>query len=124
LQIARLQLEAKRTTYVDKRIDELEDALAIAQSNTDAAIDDYNKVLAENARLRKALVEEREENLWNAYNEGHERDGEWTHMFMSDGEWLARECGFDPTKGYYPAEEIKAAIPKIARAALQEADDG
>lgn len=74
----------------------------------------------ENAQLREALLQEREENLWNAYNTGHERDGEWTHCFMSDGEWLAHECGFDPAKGYYTAADIKAAIPKAARAALAD----
>lgn len=66
------------------------------------------------------IVAEREDNLWNAYNEGHERDGQWTHAFMSDGEWLARQCGFDPRKGYYPAEEIKAKIPEAARAVLDK----
>jgi len=65
-------------------------------------------------KLTKALEEEREENLWNAYHSGHAKDGQWTHMFMSDGEWLARECGFDPYQGHYDDAEIKAAIPKAA----------
>jgi hypothetical protein len=75
---------------------------------------------ARETRLREALVEEREENLWNAYNSGHVKNGEWTHLFMSEGEWLARECGFDPKDGSYPAEMIKAAIPVAARAALSK----
>ncbi len=69
--------------------------------------------------MRGALIAEREENLWNAYHTGIERDGRWSHAFMSDGEWLARECGFDAKAGDYPAEAIKAAIPEAAkRAAL------
>ena len=60
------------------------------------------------------LVEEREENLWNAYNSGAVRDGRWTHMFMSDGEWLARQCGFDSREADYDDAEIRAAIPKAA----------
>jgi uncharacterized small protein (DUF1192 family) len=73
---------------------------------------------AENERLRAALVAEREENLWSAYATGDVRGDEWTHMFMSDGEWLAKECGFDPRQGYYSAEAIRNAIPIAARAAL------
>jgi hypothetical protein len=74
---------------------------------------------AEIERLRGLLVEGREENLWNAYNTGHEAgDGQWTHMFMSDGEWLVRECGLDPKIGRYDAATIKAAIPIAARTAL------
>lgn len=73
---------------------------------------------AEVERLRKLLVEEREENLWNAFNSGHIKEGEWTHMFMSDGEWLARECGLDPRDGYYPEAEVRAKIPQAARQAL------
>ena len=69
--------------------------------------------------MRRALIAEREENLWNAYHTGIERDGRWSHAFMSDGEWLARECGFDAAVGDYPADAIKAAIPEAAkRAAL------
>ena len=59
-------------------------------------------------RLRGLLVAEREENLWNAYNTGHVKDGEWTHMFMSDGESLVSECGLDPRKGYYQDAGISA----------------
>jgi hypothetical protein len=74
---------------------------------------------AEIERLRGLLAEEREDNLWNAYNTGHEDgDGQWTHMFMSDGEWLVRECGLDPKIGHYDAATIRAAIPIAARTAL------
>jgi hypothetical protein len=74
---------------------------------------------AEIERLRGLLADEREENLWNAYNTGHEAgDGRWTHMSMSDGEWLVRECGLDPKIGHYDAATIKAAIPIAARQAL------
>ena len=77
---------------------------------------------AEVASLRSRLVAEREENLWNAYHTGHEKDGKWGHSFMSDGEWLAGECGYDPRKGYYEAAEIKARIPVAAKKALTEWD--
>lgn len=66
------------------------------------------------ARLRAALIETYEETLWNAYHTGHERDGRWTHMFMSDGEWLAQQVGLDPRAGDYDAQYIKAAIPVAA----------
>jgi FtsZ-binding cell division protein ZapB len=69
-------------------------------------------------RLREALVAEREENLWSAYATGDVIGDEWTHLFMSDGEWLAKECGFDPRQGYYSAAAIRNAIPIAARAAL------
>ena len=69
-------------------------------------------------RLREALVAEREENLWSAYATGDVRGDEWTHLYMSDGEWLVRQCGLDPKQGYYKAEQIRNAIPIAARAAL------
>jgi len=73
-------------------------------------------------RLREKLIKEREDNLWNAYNTGAERSGEWSHCFMSDGEWLVRELGFDPLKCHYSINEIKAGIPIAARAALKEGE--
>ena len=78
---------------------------------------------AENERLRGVLGDAREETLWNAYRTGHVKNGLWSHLFMSDGEWLAQECGFDPTEYEYPDDEIRAAIPKVARAALKENTD-
>lgn len=86
------------------------DVLAAAGAIT--ALSERNRVLEE------ALVNERIDNLWNAYHSGYEKDGRWTHCCMSDGEWLARECGFDPSEREYDAEAVKAAIPKSARAAL------
>jgi hypothetical protein len=77
---------------------------------------------AENARLVEAFIQERTENLWNAYSTGHERDGQWSHSCMSDGEWLIREIGFDPKDGWYDAEEVKRRMPEAAaRAALKGA---
>jgi len=71
--------------------------------------------------LEAKVVEQAEELLWEAYRSGSERpDGRWTHMFMSDGEWLARQCGFDPCLPDYDADAIKAAIPDAARRALGE----
>ena len=68
--------------------------------------------------LEEALATEREENLWNAYNTGHVKDGRWSHMFMSDGEWLAKQCGFDPRINDYDDAAIRKAIPIAARQAL------
>ena len=85
----------------------------------DDAADAIEALTAEVERLGKLLVNEREEVLWNAYATGHEKNGRWTHLFMSDGEWLVRQCDLDPTLGDYDAEQIKAAIPIAARAALQ-----
>jgi len=93
---------------VDRIADEISDT-------RDARIE---ALTAENERLRAALVAEREENLWSAYATGDVIGDEWTHLFMSDGEWLAKECGFDPRQGYYSAAAIRNAIPIAARAAL------
>ena len=65
-------------------------------------------------QLERQLAEVREDLLWNAYNTGHVKNGRWTHMFMSDGEWLARECGFDPREPDYDDAAIRAAIPAAA----------
>ncbi len=75
-------------------------------------------------RLREALGETREELMWSAYATGAERDGQWSHLFMSDGEWLARELGLDPKQGLYDAAEVKAAIPVRARALLPGDEKG
>ena len=69
---------------------------------------------AEIELLREALIEERTEILWSAYNTGLVRDGRWTHMFMSDGEWLASECGLDPSEADYPDDVVRDAIPIAA----------
>lgn len=104
------------------------DSYALATELADA-LESLAAAEAENERLRKALCIEREDNLWNAYYTGHVRPGgEWDHCCMSDGEGLARECGFDPRKRVYPDDEIRAAIPVAAqryaaRAALKEPTD-
>lgn len=79
----------------------------------------YEAIRAENERLREALSQEREERMWGAYATGIEKDGQWTHAFMSDGERLASELGLDASKGWYSAKDVKALIPKAARAALE-----
>jgi hypothetical protein len=73
--------------------------------------------------LAVVLEAERLEVLWNAYHTGHNRaDGQWSHSFMSDGEWLVRECDMDPQDAWFSNEAIRAAIPlaaaRFARAAL------
>ena len=68
--------------------------------------------------LEAALIAEHESNLWNAYNTGHVKDDRWSHMFMSDGEWLAVECGFDCNLADFDDAAIRAAIPVAARKAL------
>ena len=68
--------------------------------------------------LEAALIAEHEDNLWNAYNTGHVKDDRWSHMFMSDGEWLAVECGFDCNLADFDDAAIRAAIPVAARKAI------
>lgn len=85
----------------------------------DNAIDEIAALRAENARLRDALVNEREENLWNAYSTGRVRDGKWDHLCMSDGEWLARECGFNVSDRRFDDGAVRDAIPKAARNILR-----
>lgn len=94
-----------------------------AQAATAVIAADRAELEAEVKRLREALVAEREENLWSAYATGDVRGDEWTHLYMSDGEWLVRQCGFDPKQGYYKAEQIRNAIPIAARAALGASHD-
>ena len=71
-------------------------------------------------RLRADLLEKILETLWHHYDSGIERphDGMWTHCFMSDGEDFIAQLGLDPSLGYYDAEQVKAAIPAAAVAAL------
>lgn len=77
------------------------------------------RLTAQVEAMRGALIAEREENLWNAYNTGIERDGRWSDACMSDAEWLVRECGLDPDFVDHPADVLKALIPEAAkRAAL------
>ena len=73
---------------------------------------------AREQKLREALVSEREENLWNAYHVGIERDGKWMTGCMSDAEWLERECGLDPVVGWHDAKHVQSLIPVAARRAL------
>lgn len=83
-----------------------------------SAIDEIAALRAEIERLREALVNEREENLWNAYNTGYVRDGKW-HLCMSDSEWLARECGFNVSDCRFDDGAVRDAIPKAARNILR-----
>jgi len=88
----------------------------------------HNAVMADlQAKLAKAveaLVAEREENLWNAYNIGVEYGGRWSDACMSDAEWLVDQCGLDPEFKDHDANAIKAAIPTAARAVLSELEGG
>jgi hypothetical protein len=73
------------------------------------------------ARLEKELRESLEENLWDAYSRGIERDGKWTTAGMSDAEWLARIVGLDPhARHAHDAETVKQAIPKAAERLVAE----
>lgn len=93
--------------------------LGIETVFTEAA-DEIASLRARVEALEGMLVAEREDNLWNAYNAGHVRDGKWDHLCMSDGEWLARECGFNVSDCRFDDEEIRNAIPKVARAILSK----
>ena len=88
-------------------------AMEDARKLHEARIEELKAKLAKATEL---LIHSTEENLWNAYHSGHcdEADA-WTHMFMSDGEWLVREIGLDPEQARYDAEEIRDSIPATAR---------
>ena len=77
-------------------------------------------VAAERDALMQALIAAHEDNLWNEYHTGNVRDGRWTHMFMSDGECLALDCGFDPKNADYSDDAIRAAIPAAAKRRAQD----
>lgn len=95
-----------------------EEGYQIAAGTIDRAADALTTLSARVETLETALVAEREDNLWNAYNTGHVKDDRWSHMFMSDGEWLAVECGFDCNLADFDDAAIRAAIPVAARKAL------
>ena len=117
---------AARVAYLEKRLevepDWGEDCDGIACRNDTIKLQDV-RIVRQSARiaeLEAALVSEREENLWHAYHAGHAKDGRWTHMFMSDGEWLAGECGFDCRLADYDDTAIQAAIPAAAKRVLEQ----
>ena len=93
------------------------------------AADTLTALKEENERLREALVAEREENLWNAFNAGIIRpDGKWITGGMGDAEWLMQQCGGSLRVPQDP-EAIKSMIPIAARKAVaaltgKEAGDG
>lgn len=62
-------------------------------------------------RVVEALREQIEENCWNAYYRGVERDGMWMDCAISDAEWLQREMGLEP--GWHDAKLVKDGIPKV-----------
>ena len=117
---------AARVAYLEKRLevepDWGEDCDGIACRNDTIKLQDV-RIVRQSARvaeLEAALVSEREENLWHAYHVGDAKDGRWTHMFMSDGEWLAGECGFDCRLADYDDAAIQAAIPAAAKRVLEQ----
>jgi len=91
------------------------------QSVIDAERERCAGIVNERDALMQALVAAHEDNLWNEYHTGSVRDGRWTHMFMSDGECLALDCGFDPKNADYPDDAIRAAIPAAAERRAQDA---
>lgn len=104
-------------TDIIEAVDEIERLRACAEES------ERDVLRARAEKLEIALIKEREERFWLAYEAGSERDGKWTHNFMSDGEWLIRECGFDPASGWYDAATIKATIPTAALNVLNGAKE-
>lgn len=102
----------------DDKINQWCRALQFCSTMADAQHNALTTLSARVETLETALVAEREDNLWNAYNTGHVKDDRWSHMFMSDGEWLAVECGFDCNLADFDDAAIRAAIPVAARKAL------
>lgn len=92
-----------------------------SQAVIDAERERCAGIVNERDALMQALVAAHEDNLWNEYHTGSVRDGRWTHMFMSDGECLALDCGFDPKNADYPDDAIRAAIPSAAERRAQDA---
>lgn len=111
--------ERLREAAADERVYAQEQDFWHEEILTEAA-DEIASLRARVEALETALVSEREDNLWNAYHTGFVRNGEWDHMCMSDGEWLARECGFNASDCRFPDAAIRDAIPKAARQALKD----
>lgn len=110
-------VRADRIEQSERERDEL-DVLALKY------IDLIRQSEAKLAKAVEALVAEREENLWNAYNIGVEYGGRWSDACMSDAEWLVDQCGLDPEFKDHDANAIKAAIPTAARRVLAELEGG
>lgn len=115
-------LEAQMATLTAKGR-EYHEAVTTLDSEREAnaiLTDEIASLRARVEALETALVSEREENLWHAYHSGFVRNGEWDHMCMSDGEWLAMECGFNVNDRRIADADIRAAIPQAARQALKD----
>lgn len=82
------------------------------------------RLTARVAELEGQVAELTEDAMWSAYYTGVERDGQWDHCCMSDGEELVRSLGLNPADRVYSADWIKALIPDRARAALTAQEAG
>lgn len=99
--------------------------IAYARQGVPALVAELAASVERERVLREALADAREDLMWSAYGAGTVRDGRWFHLFMSDGEWLARELGFNPKDGDYDDNAVREAIQVKARRALSgEAQKG
>jgi hypothetical protein len=117
------------TSAHQRRFVKIADTIAALRAERDALRAQLAREREAGDRLAAGLAESYEEQLWAAYNTGLEDGGGWSHMFMSDGEWLAQTLGFDPTLGSYDADQIKGMIPDTvsthpALAAFRAAREG
>lgn len=80
-----------------------------------------HKLRAHVAALQAAATEEREANLWAAFNEGHVSDGDglWHHQCMSDAEQLCRDLRLDLDKRHNAAH-IVSSIPQLAQSDFED----
>jgi hypothetical protein len=84
-----------------------------------AVADSIDRDAAEIARLRAALTESYQDNLYNAIHQGvNGNGGKWWPGGMSDAEWFCRQAGI----GYEPRftrQELLARVPEIADKMVQ-----
>ncbi len=68
------------------------------------------ELTAKNAALVNELKDFKIEQIEAAYNSGSKSGDRWSHMFISDGEWLCSILGFNPKQGWYPISDIRSGI--------------
>lgn len=70
-------------------------------------------VLVPKDRYRELVEEE----LWNAFNCGIERDSKWMDGGRSEGEWLVQKLGL-PDDGWHDAEVMKGMMAAAVDSAM------
>lgn len=89
---------------------------------SDERVEELLATEAKVGRLRDALIESFQDNLYNAIHCGVTGNGgKWWPGGMSDAEWFCRQAGI----GYEPKfdkETLLARVPEIAKTMIEQLD--